>query len=191
MDRFGLTSEHMREITHSTRSRIEKLLNREVELNETEISHLCEVFNIKTKVFKNPYPLPLLTMKKEIDIEKYKNILNAYVEILKEYYPEPWEVYVLAKIPYRNAFQSFIEMFSSKNIESLEQKTGPFTPNYLAINGERYLLVNIKNSTLEVSEIGEAAEAQRFIYKKFKYVRANRVQLKKYTPEVEMYFKNF
>lgn len=190
MERFGLDEDHMREITHSTSKRIKKLISGESELNETEISHICKTFNIKPKIFHNQYPLPMLTMTKEIDMKAYKTILNAYVEILKEYYKEPWEVFVLAKIPYRNAFQSFIDaIFQSES--SIQENMGTFTPNYLAIKEEKYLLVNIRDGILEVSELDDSAKEHRFIYKKFKYVRANKVQLKKYVPAVERYFQNF
>ncbi|HBA37089.1 MAG TPA: hypothetical protein DCY94_00060 [Firmicutes bacterium] len=191
MERFGLSKEHMREITHSTQNRIEKLLNGEAEPNDTELEHLKNTFGIKPHVIRNPYTLPMLTMRKEIDMKKYKTVFDAYVEILKEYFPEPWEVYVVAKIPYKNAFDTFLDTIFLPKPQKIDKNMMTFTPNYLAIKDNSRLLVSLKDNILEVTEIDERADEHRFIYKRYKYVRANKVQLKKVKPEVEFYFKNF
>lgn len=190
MDKFGLDLEHMREITHSTKNRMAKLLNDEAEPTETELNHICETFSIKPSIMRNGYNLPMLKMKIKIDMTKYKNLIEAYVAMLNEYYDEPWEVYVLARIPYKNAFDTFLDTIFPPKPEKMEDGVS-FTPNYLAIKGENMLIINIYDEIFEVTEVDERAKEKRFVFGRYKYVRANKIHLKKYVPEVEFYFKNF
>ncbi len=189
-ERFGLTNDHLKSIVHCREERLVKLLNETSKLKENEIEHICETFGIKNKNFVNKnYILPKLTMKIKIDISKYKNLISAYVGIIKEYYPKPWEVYVLAKIRNKTSFEKFIEIFVT-NKKSLEE-TDIFTPNYLAIKEEQYLIINLENNILEVQEIGDLGKNKRFIYGKYRYARANKVMLERYVPDVTNYNENF
>lgn len=188
MDRFGLDVDHMRAITHSTQGRFAKLASGEAKPNDVELRHISEVFNIKPKQMLNSYELPILTMRVTIEIDKYKDILDAYFEILKEYYPDPWVVYALARIPYRNTFDKFLDALFPKPPKKTDSLFEAFTPNYLAINGDRMLIVNIEDSILEIKEVTEEAKEKRFIYGKYIYVRTGIIQLKKYEPTVQRYF---
>lgn len=187
-EKFGLDDEHLSEILHITDRRLTRLIEELAMPNERELEYLHKTFNIEPKRWLNEnYYLPRMTMTKKINMKQYKDIFNAYVEVLKEYYPDPWEVYVVAKIRNKSAFDKFIEIFKDPKKE-VNKEMSIFTPNYLAVLNDARLLVNISDGILEVTELSEIANEQRFTYGKYRYVRANKVMLKKYVPPVEKYF---
>lgn len=187
-EKFGLDDEHLSEILHITERRLTRLIEELSTPNEKELEYLYKTFNIEPKRWINEnYTLPNMTMRTKIDVKKYKDIFNAYVETLKEYYPDPWEVYVIAKLRNKSSFDKFMELFK-KPKQEVNPETSIFTPNYLAVLGDARLLINISEDTLEVTELPEISKEQRFTYGKYRYVRANKVQLKKYVPPVERYY---
>ena len=68
------------------------------QLNTENLKELSRIFGITIDYFlDNNNELPLLVMKKKLDKENYKNKISSYEEVLKEYYPDPWKIYILTR----------------------------------------------------------------------------------------------
>ena len=60
----------------------------------SNLQELSKVFGITVDYLLNDdNGLPALSMRKELSKDKYKNKLTMYSEVLKEYYPERYEIY--------------------------------------------------------------------------------------------------
>ncbi len=187
--RFGLDDAHMSMILHTSQNRIRKIIRNEIEPTSSELGYLSRALGIEIDILTDPTKtIPLGTMKISIDMTKYKNIFNAYVETLKEYYNEPWEVYVLAKIKVKTNFQKFCEILSISPKKEIDKEMSTFTPNYLAVKKDVRLLISITNGTLEVTEVPLISKEPRFVYNNYRYVRANKIFLERYVSGVERYF---
>ncbi len=179
--RFGLDDEHMCQLLHISKDRLKCIIDGTCEPTFSELEYIKKSLNIDMKFLtKENKRVPLSCLKISIDMSKYKNIFDAYVEVLKEYFGVSWDIYVLAKIRVRSIFNIFTRRESNKEMI--------FTPNYLAVKGSTRLLVNISNGTLEVTEVPIISESPRFIYKGYRYIKANKIYLEKYVPKVERYF---
>lgn len=187
--RFDIDDKKFSKILNIKLKRFEELKSGKSEPTKEELETFKEVLNIKPKNMLNEnYDLPLLTMTTKINMAKYKNIFNAYTEILKENYPEPWEVYVLAKIKNKTGFEAFWDSIFKDFKKEMNEEMGRFTPNYLAIKEDIHLLISIKDGILEVSELPEVSEQKRFTHGNYRYARANKIQLKKPENNIDNYY---
>ena len=112
--RFGLSQEQLGEILNVSRQAITKWEN---DLGLPDISNLQElskVFGVTVDyLLEDKNTLPALTMKKYLDKDKYKNKLTMYEEVLKTYYPSPYEIYVLSRTRKLNFIELLIDTFIS------------------------------------------------------------------------------
>ena len=88
--KFGLSQEQLAEIMNVSRQAITKWENDGGLPDVSNLQELSKVFSITVDYLLNDENgLPTLSMKKELDKNKYKNKLTMYNEVLKEYYTEP------------------------------------------------------------------------------------------------------
>jgi len=176
--RFELKDIHMMDILKTTQEKLEKLKNGTIEPSKDEIAALEKSFCTKEKMLTNDnIDLPkYMSMKKEIDISKYKNPLKAYGEIIKEYYPTSWEIYVLTRIKNKNFLEEIWYSIFNTMEKEINKEMSFFAPNYLAKKDNKRLIIRITKSILEVEEIPlEITKEKKFTYKKYRYRVANKL----------------
>lgn len=123
----------------------------------------------------------LLYLWKKLDREKYKNKLAMYNMVLKEYYPEPYEIYILSRTRKLNLIETIIDTFIAPEIGPVSTADGldNLSPYYLVKKGEVKLLVNIKNYVLEVTELPPTTNDKKFVYDKNKFINCGKLNLGK------------
>ena len=93
-------------------------------------------------------------MKKELDKEKYKNKISSYAEILKEYYPEPCEIYFLIREKKMSKLESTFDFFIGAGTVELADALNDMSPYYLVVKsnlkiyGEDHVILLICNINL-------------------------------------------
>ena len=93
---FGLSQENLAEIMNVSRQAITKWESDNGLPDISNLQELSKVFGITVDYLLDNNNLPVISMKKELDKSKYNNKLDSYKLILEEYYPEPWNVYILS-----------------------------------------------------------------------------------------------
>ena len=92
--RFGLSQESLAEIMNVSRQAITKWESDEGLPDVSNLQELSKVFNLTVDyLLDNDNSLPALSMKKELDKDKYEMDRKGYIRIIKDNYAEPWEVY--------------------------------------------------------------------------------------------------
>lgn len=186
-EHLDLSNEHMCELLGINEKRLERLLSGKTQPSEKLLVKICKVFNIKEKVLLDPKKtLALVEYNEKIDLSKYKTIIQAYVDIVKKYFGDPWVVYVLAKIYSPNKFQKFLDFFKPY-YKIADGMMSNFEPNYIAFRDEDMLLISIENGVLKVSTLPPEGKNKRFTLGRFSYMRANKLKLTD-EPVVERYF---
>lgn len=177
--RFGLSQEQLAEIINVSRQAITKWENDGGLPDITNLQELSKVFGITVDYLLNDEnQLPALSMKKELNKDKYKSKLSSYGEILKEYFPEPWEVYTLLRKANHSKISWILDdwVFGAGTIDVVDA-LNDMTPYYLVKKGELKLLVNISDSTLEAIELPTNTDDKKFIYEKNKFKVLSRLKL--------------
>ena len=96
--RFGLSQESLAEIMNVSRQAITKWESDEGLPDVSNLQELSKVFNLTVDyLLDNDNSLPALSMKKELDKDKYEMNGKGYKQILNDYYTEPWEIYELLR----------------------------------------------------------------------------------------------
>ena len=162
--RMGLSQEQLAQILHVSRQAITKWEN-EVGLPDiSNLQELSKVFGISVDFFlNNENHLPLLIMKKKLEKENYKNKISAYFQILKEYYPEPWQIFVLAKSPRMGKLETALDFVTGGDYWLIKD-VSDLSPYYLVTKDHIKLLVNIQHWTLQVIELSPNTNTKKFIY---------------------------
>lgn len=122
----------------------------------SNLKELSKVFGITVDyLLSDENGLPVLSMRKELDKDKYKNKITMYSEVLKEYYTESYEIYTLTRTKKLNFIETIIDIFIAPEIGPVSTADGfsDLSPYYLIKKDNLKLLVNIKNYTLEVIEL--------------------------------------
>lgn len=180
--RFGLSQEQLAEIMNVSRQAITKWEN-DVGLPDiSNLQELSKVFGITVDyLLNNENSLPALSMKKKLDREKYKNKLTMYSEILKEYYPKPYEIYTLSRTRKLNFVETMIDTFIAPEIGpvSTADELGDLSPYYLVKKDGLKLLVNIKNYVLEVIELPINTNDKKFVLGKNKFINCGKLNINK------------
>lgn len=72
-------------------------------------------------------------MRKDLDKSKYKNKFSMYDEVLKEYFPEPCEIFILTKFRKLNFIETIIDTFIAPEVGLVETayELGDLLPYYL------------------------------------------------------------
>ncbi len=95
---FGLSQEQLAEMLEVSRQSFTKWESDYTIPDTKHLQKLSEIFGITADYFlNNGRELLALSLRKVLDKTKYKNKITSYPAILKEYYPEPYEIYNLAR----------------------------------------------------------------------------------------------
>ncbi len=168
--RFGLTQENLAEIMNVSRQAITKWEADEGMPDILNIQELANVFGLTVDyLLNNNNDLPLLHMKKQLDKEKYQNKIALYENILKEYYPRPWEVYSLMRGKKMNKLESIFDFFVGSGTVEFADALNDVSSYYLAVKDNIKLLINIKDSNIEVYELPNDINIKKFVFGKNKF----------------------
>ena len=173
--KLGWSQEDLAEKMNVSRQAITKWENDGGLPDVSNLQELSKVFGITIDYLLNDEnQLPALSMKKELDKEKYLNKLTMCKEVLDEYYPEPYEVYTLVRNKKMNALELVIDTFISPEIGpiSTADQFGDISPYYLVKKDNLKLLVNIKNYVLEVIELPNDTNLYKGVYKALEEMEA-------------------
>lgn len=166
--KFGLSQENLAEIMNVSRQAITKWESDEGLPDVSNLQQLSKVFNLTVDyLLDNDNSLPSLSMKKELDKEKYEMNQKGYKQILSDYYAEPWEIYELLRSENKSKLAWIVSDWiigagAMETIDSLNDTT----PYYLIKKDGLKLLVNIHDYILEVIELPENTNDKKFVYGK-------------------------
>ena len=169
--RFGLSQESLAEIINVSRQAITKWECDEGIPDITNLQQLSKVFNLTVDyLLSNENSLPALSMKKELNKDKYKMNWNGYIEIIKDNYANPWEVYALRRYKKHSKITWIISdwIIGAGPLETMDQ-LDDMAPYFLAKKGDLKLLINIHDYILEVTELPEGTNEKKFVYEKNKF----------------------
>ena len=174
--RFGLSQEQLAEIMNVSRQAITKWETDGGIPDVTNLQELSKVFGITVDYLLNDdNQLPALSMTKELDKDKYDGKISSYSEILKEYYPAPWEVYSLIRDKKMSKLEATFDFIIGAGTVGLADALNDLSPFYLVIKDNLKLLVNIKEWTLRVYELPSDTNIKKFVYGKNKFTMCNKV----------------
>ncbi|NMA50501.1 MAG: helix-turn-helix transcriptional regulator [Mollicutes bacterium] len=178
--RFGLSQEQLAEIMNVSRQAITKWENDNGLPDISNLQELSKVFGVTIDyLLDNDNQLPALKMKKKLDKAKYKNRLNMNLQVLKDYFPKPYEIYVLSRFKKFNVLESAIDTFSEIYPLSLADSFSDLSSYYLIKKEGLKFLVNIKNYMLEVIELPFDINEKKFVYGKNIFINTARLDLEK------------
>ena len=183
--RLGLSQEQLAEIINVSRQAITKWENDAGIPDISNLQELSKVFGLTVDYLLNVQNnLPALIMKKELDKDKYKNKLSSYAEILKEYYSEPYEIFILTREKKMNLIEFLIDLFVGGSVSEMiypietADVLSDLSPYYLVKKDNLKLLVNIKNWVLEVIELPNNTNDKKFVYGKNIFRNCGKLNLK-------------
>ena len=179
--RFGLSQESLAEIISVSRQAITKWERDEGLPDVSNLQELSKVFNLTVDyLLDNDNSLPALSMKKELDKDKYEMNVKGYKQILKDYYAEPWEIYELLRSENKGKLARVVSdwIIGAGAMETVDALNDT-TPYYLIKKEDLKLLVNIHNYILEVIELPENTNDKKFIYGKNKFKLFKKLELTK------------
>ena len=178
--RFGLSQEQLAEVINVSRQAITKWENDGGMPDISNLQELSKVFGATIDyLIDNDSNLPTLSMRKKLDKEKYKNKLTMYKDVLQEYYPEPYEIYVLSRIKKLNFIENVLDVLIAPEIGpvSAADSLGNLSPYYLVKKDNLKLLVNIKNYVLEVFELPLETNDKKFVFDKNIFVNCGKLNI--------------
>ena len=179
--RFGLSQESLAEIMNVSRQAITKWESDEGLPDVSNLQELSKVFNLTVDyLLDDDNSLPALSMKKELDRDKYEMSQKGYIQIIKDNYAEPWEVYELLRSENKGKLANFVSNWitgagAMETVDALNDRT----PYYLIKKDGLKLLVNIHDYILEVIELPENTNDKKFIYGKNKFKQFKKLELTK------------
>ena len=179
--RFGLSQESLAEIMNVSRQAITKWESDEGLPDVSNLQELSKVFNLTVDyLLDNDNSLPALSMKKELDKDKYEMTGKGYKQILKDYYTEPWVIYELLRSENKGKLASIVSdwIIGAGAMETVDVLNDT-TPYYLIKKDGLKLLVNIHDYILEVIELPENTNDKKFVYGKNKFKQFKKLELTK------------
>ena len=175
----GFTQEQLAERLNVSRQAITKW-ETDAGLPDTEnLKELSRIFEISINyLLDNNNELPLLVMKKKLDKDNYKNKISSYEEVLKEYYPAPWKIYILTREKKMSKLEGIFDFIIGAGTIDVADALNDMSPYYLAIKDNIKLLVNIKDWVLEVKELNPDINEKKFIVDKNIFRKHNELVFK-------------
>ena len=175
----GLSQEELGSKLNVSRQAITKW-ETDAGLPDTEnLKELSRIFEISIDyLLDNNNELPLLVMKKKLDKDNYKNKISSYEEVLKEYYPAPWKIYILTREKKMSKLEGIFDFIIGAGTIDVADALNDMSPYYLAIKDNIKLLVNIKDWVLEVKELNPDINEKKFIVDKNIFRKHNELVLK-------------
>lgn len=177
--KFGLSQEQLAEIINVSRQAITKWETDAGLLDTENLKELSRIFEISINyLLDNNNELPLLVMKKKLDKDNYKNKISSYEEVLKEYYPAPWKIYILTREKKMSKLEGIFDFIIGAGTIDVADALNDMSPYYLAIKDNIKLLVNIKDWVLEVKELNPDINEKKFIVDKNIFRKHNELVFK-------------
>lgn len=180
--RFGLTQEKLSGLINVSRQAITKWENDEGLPDITNLQELSKLFGITIDyLLDKDNNLPALTLRKELDKDKYKSKLSMYDEVLKEYFDESYEIYNLSRSKKMNIVENLIDTFIVPEIGpvSTADALSDLSPYYLVKKDNLKFLVNIKNYVLEIIELPNNTSDKKIIYNRNIFRNCGRLNLRR------------
>lgn len=180
--RFGFTQEELSELINVSRQAITKWERDEGLPDITNLQELSKLFGLTIDyLLSNDNNLPALTLRKELDKDKYKSKLSMYEEVLKEYFDDSYEIYVLLRSKKMNAVETLLDTFIVPEIGpvSTADALSDLTPYYLVKRDNLRFLVNIKNYVLEIIELPSNTNDKKITYNKNIFRNCGKLNLKR------------
>lgn len=180
--RFGLTQEKLSWLINVSRQTITKWENDEGLPDITNLQELSKLFGITIDyLLDKDNNLPALTLRKELDKDKYKSKLSMYDEVLKEYFDESYEIYNLSRSKKMNIVENLIDTFIVPEIGpvSTADALSDLSPFYLVKKDNLKFLVNIKNYVLEIIELPNNTSDKKIIYNRNIFRNCGRLNLRR------------
>lgn len=180
--RFGFTQEELSELINVSRQAITKWERDEGLPDITNLQELSKLFGLTIDyLLSNDNNLPALTLRKKLDKDKYKSKLSMYEEVLKEYFDDSYEIYVLLRSKKMNAVETLLDTFIVPEIGpvSTADALSDLTPYYLVKRDNLRFLVNIKNYVLEIIELPSNTNDKKITYNKNIFRNCGKLNLKR------------
>lgn len=180
--RFGLTQEKLSWLINVSRQAITKWENDEGLPDITNLQELSKLFGITIDyLLDKDNNLPALTLRKELDKDKYKSKLSMYDEVLKEYFDESYEIYNLSRSKKMSVVENLIDTFIVPEIGpvSTADALSDLSPYYLVKKDNLKFLVNIKNYVLEIIELPNNTSDKKIIYNRNIFRNCGRLNLRR------------
>ena len=178
--KFGLSQEQLAEIMNVSRQAITKWENDTGLPDVSNLQELSKVFNLTVDyLLDDDNSLPSLSMKKELDKDKYEMNSKGYIKLLKECYPEPWDVYELLRRKNHSKLGWIVSdwIIGAGPMETLDALDDT-SPYYLIKKDGLKLLVSIHDYILEVIELPENTNDKKFVYGNNKFKIFKKMNLK-------------
>ena len=178
--RFGLSQEQLAEIMNVSRQAITKWETDKGMPDVMNLQELAKVFGVTVDYFLSDEGTSAVKiMTKALDKTKYKSKLSAYNEILKEFYGEPWEVYVLSRSKKFKLTDFIIDTLTAPEISPVDtaDMLSDMSPYYLAKKDGVKLLVNIRKWVLTAVELPSDTNEKKFTYCKDAFVNTGKMKL--------------
>ncbi|MGM9875592.1 MAG: helix-turn-helix domain-containing protein [Bacilli bacterium] len=180
--RFGLTQEKLSGLINVSRQAITKWENDEGLPDITNLQELSKLFGVTIDyLLDKDNNLPALTLRKELDKDKYKSKLSMYDEVLKEYFDESYEIYNLSRSKKMSVVENLIDTFIVPEIGpvSTADALSDLSPYYLVKKDNLKFLVNIKNYILEIIELPNNTSDKKIIYNRNIFRNCGRLNLRR------------
>ena len=175
--RFGLSQEQLAEIMNVSRQAITKWENENGIPDVSNLQQLSKVFGITVDyLLHNDNQLPALSMRKELDKKIYKSKISSYETILKEYYPVPWEIYILTRNKKMSKLEAIFDFFIGAGTIDVADSLNDISPYYLVKKNNLKFLINIKDWILEVIELPCDINEKKFSYRKNEFVNHGKLK---------------
>lgn len=176
--RLGLSQEQLAEIMNVSRQAITKWENDGGLPDVNNLRELSKIFGVTVDcLLSDDNQIPALSMRKVLDKDKYKNKISSYSEILKEYYPEPYEIYNLMRRKKMTKLEWVLDFFAWGIYDGIDAMSN-LSPYYLAKKDNLKLLIHIKDWVLEVVELPSNTNNKKFSYGGNKFINMGRLNIK-------------
>ena len=175
---FGLTQEQLAEIMHVSRQAVTKWEGDGGLPDIANLQELARVLGLTVDhLLNDDRHLPALTMRIELDRDRYGSKLSSYSQILKDYFPEPWELFTLSVSKKMGKLEAVLDLATTGDY-LLIKNASDLSPYYLAKKEQLKLLVYIKDFVLEVQELPAGADEKKFTVGNNKFRRTGKLHLK-------------
>lgn len=175
-NRFGLSQEQLANIMNVSRQAITKWENDNGIPDISNLQELSKTFEITIDyLLDDKKALPSLTLRKELNKEKYPNKLSSYQIILNEYFPKPYEIYVLSRMKKMTIIEKVLDIVTYGIHDDLDG-ISDLSPYYLVKKDNLKFLVNIKDWTLEIIELPRNTNEKKFTYKTNKFINCGKLK---------------
>ncbi len=170
--KFGYTQEKFAELLNVSRQAVTKW-ETDAGLPDTEnLKQISKIFGVSIdSLLDNESNVRTESIKIELNPEEYGSKLKSYDKIIEKYFPAPWEVYSLVRERRLSRLENVFDFLVGAGTLELADSLRDLSPWLLAKNGERKMLVNIKDWVLTATPIPSDINEDKFVYDKNKFIK--------------------